>query len=129
LVHIVNALLLTDGQVLMARRSPFRATWPDCWSFPGGHVEPGETLEQALIRELIEEIGVVPKVWALVATLESRPDSITFHMFAVTSWSGEPTMLGDEHSELRWLDTDEAASLPALALETYSALLLSLNSV
>lgn len=127
MVDIVNALLLKEGHVLMARRSPQRRAWPDCWSFPGGHVEPGETLDQALVRELAEEIGLVPTVWASLTTLEYRPRSITFHMFVVTDWVGEPTLLGDEHVELRWLTTAEAAYLPNLALDTYPAMLRSLD--
>ncbi len=127
MADIVNGLLLSNGHVLIVRRSPFRATWPNRWSFPGGHVESGETLEQALIRELAEEIGVVPKEWARLTTLEYQPRSIMFHMFVVTGWTGEPTLLGDEHVELRWLETSEAACLPDLALDTYPAILRSLN--
>lgn len=119
MVDIVNALLMRDGQVLMVRRSPERSTWPDCWSFPGGHVEPGESLDQALVRELAEEIGVVPTEWANLTALEHAPRSITFHMFAVTGWTGEPALLGEEHTELRWIEPAAAIGLPDLALEAY----------
>ena len=57
---IVNAVLLKRRNVLLARRSPTRRAYADRWSFPGGHVETGENLEQALRRELREEIGVAP---------------------------------------------------------------------
>jgi 8-oxo-dGTP diphosphatase len=46
---IVNALFVRDGMVLLARRSPHRSTYPGLWSFPGGHVEQGETLAEALV--------------------------------------------------------------------------------
>lgn len=42
--NIVNALLLREGKVLLARRSRHRKAYPDLWSFPGGHVEGDETL-------------------------------------------------------------------------------------
>jgi 8-oxo-dGTP diphosphatase len=121
LVEIVNGLLVRSNQVLLARRTPQRKTWPDCWSFPGGHVEPGETLDEALERELAEEIGVEATNWTALTTLEHIPGLITFHLFAVTGWLGEPTLLGDEHSELRWASFSEAAELPNLALKSYGA--------
>jgi len=123
---IVNALLTRNGQILLARRSPFRSKWPDCWSFPGGHVEPGETFDQALVRELAEEIGVVPTTWATITTLNYAPRSVSFHMFLVTDWMGKPTLLGDEHTELTWIEPYKAARLPDLALEAYPAMLRSL---
>jgi mutator protein MutT len=123
---IVNALLTRNGQILLARRSPLRSKWPDCWSFPGGHVEPGETFDQALVRELAEEIGVVPTAWATITTLNYAPQSVSFHMFLVTDWMGEPTLLGDEHTELTWIEPYKASRLPDLALEAYPAMLRSL---
>lgn len=51
-------------------------------------------------------------------------DPATYHMYAITAWEGgEPKILDDEHSELRWLTFEDAASLPDLALEEYRNLL------
>lgn len=119
---IVNGLLLRQSRVLMVRRSAQRSTWPGCWSFPGGHVESGESLNQALIRELSEEIGIVPTGWTELAKLESRRQSKRFHVYLVTAWSGEPTLLGDEHSESCWIEPLQAAELPDLALDSYPSL-------
>jgi len=58
MTDIVNGLLVRDGLVLMARRSRHRRSYSDTWSFPGGHVEPGETFDEALVRELHEELGI-----------------------------------------------------------------------
>jgi 8-oxo-dGTP diphosphatase len=81
-------------------------------------------LEQALGRELSEEIGVVPTAFAFLIQLGDQQSSldraITFHLFCVDDWKGEPRLLGDEHSELRWVDLRMAASLPDLALPSYS---------
>ena len=99
MTDIVNGLLLRNGAVLLARRSAGRQAYPNRWSFPGGHVEAGESLDDALIRELREEIGVTPLSFEQIAAIE-EPDvqangEATYRMFAVTSWSGgEPHALG-----------------------------------
>ena len=127
--NIVNAVLLRDNQLLLARRSLRRKAYPGLWSFPGGHVEPGEPLEQALLREAGEEIGIVPVVYT-VCGLITEPDAAhtspgTYHLYAVTQWEGgEPRIRDDEHSELRWFDL---AALPELALEQYRPLFAELR--
>ena len=120
---IVNALLLQGGNVLLARRSPERKAYPDLWSFPGGHVETGETLEEALVRETGEEIGIVPLAYTVLGTIADPTAPATYHMFGVTSWEAEPAILDDEHTELTWFALAEAANLPDLALEAYRPLL------
>ncbi len=125
---IVNALLLQGANILLARRSATRKAYPDVWSFPGGHVELGETLEEALTREAGEEIGIMPLAYFPLGTIADPNASATYHMFGVTSWKGEPTILDDEHTELTWFDLAEAAILPDLALEAYRPLLRGLIS-
>ncbi len=120
---IVNAVLLQGGRVLLARRSPQRKAYPDRWSFPGGHVEAGETLEQALLREAGEEIAIRPVTYSLLARI---PDpaalALTYHLFRVTEWEGVPRIRDDEHTELRWFAPDAARDLPDLALHAYRSL-------
>jgi mutator protein MutT len=121
---IVNAVLVRNGAVLLARRAAHRAAYPGLWSFPGGHVEPGETLEAALAREVGEEIGVAPTAFRPIGTVAdpnaTGADPVTYHMYVVEAWSGgEPSALGDEHSDVRWFDLDAASTLPDLALPEY----------
>jgi mutator protein MutT len=89
MTDIVNAVFLRCGTVLLAKRSSERRIYPNRWSFPGGHVEPGESLHDALVRELGEEVGVRPLSFEKVGVIE-EPDpqangDVTYHMFAVTA--------------------------------------------
>lgn len=113
--------------LLLARRSPQRRAYPGLRSFPGGHVEKNETLDDAAVRELREEVGVAPTKYTPLGSINDpnsdAGDSITYHMYAITAWEGgEPTMIGDEHTELGWFALDAAAALPDLAFEEYRPL-------
>jgi 8-oxo-dGTP diphosphatase len=116
-----------DGKVLLVRRSPHRGAYPGRWSFPGGHVEPHETLTEALIREIREELAVAPTSFSFLGSIKdphaTEADPATYHMYSVTAWEGgEPTLLGDEHTELYWFAPAAAIALPDLALEEYRPL-------
>jgi 8-oxo-dGTP diphosphatase len=131
---IVNGLLVRKGFVLLAKRSPHRAAYPRLWSFPGGHVEESETLTEALVRELREEIGVTPTKYTCIGVITdpNAPacDPIAYHMYCITAWEGgKPTILGDEHSELAWIPLAAAASIADLALPDYRGLLTKLSAL
>jgi 8-oxo-dGTP diphosphatase len=116
-VTYVGAILLKDGALLFGRRAAHRS-YPDCWDIIGGHVEPGETLVQTLIREVEEETGVTPVQFAKLSLL--RAEGIELHIYRVDAWSGgSPALHGDEHVELRWFTVEEACALPNLATAEY----------
>jgi mutator protein MutT len=116
-VRYVGAILLSGGKLLLGRRAAHRS-YPDCWDIIGGHVETGETIEQALSRELQEEIGVTPLQFARLTLLQG--EDVELHVYRVDAWSGgEPALRGDEHVELRWFSVDAACALPNLATVEY----------
>lgn len=81
-VAIAVAALVRDGRVLMAHRHPQRRWYPDCWDPVGGHVEAGETPEQAVIRECDEELSIRildPRPM----TMNSTDPAIEMHAFVV----------------------------------------------
>ena len=112
-VAIATAALIRDGRVLLAHRHPLRRWYPDCWDLVGGHIEPGESPEQAVIRECLEELGVRifnPRPLPMTFT---NP-GITMNAFVVTHWQGNPVNAApDEHDQLVWFTP---ADLPHLKL-------------
>lgn len=119
--------------VLLGKREARRAFYPGVWDVLGGHLEPGETAEQALIRELQEEAGVIPTEWRPLGefreALPGGDGSVVLHLYAVTSWTGVPRNLSPrEHSEISWFAVEDACRL-ALAHPDYPEILRAAVSV
>jgi 8-oxo-dGTP diphosphatase len=110
-VAIATAALVRDGRILMVHRNPERRWYPDCWDLAGGHIEPGESPAQAVVRECREELGVRIR--------DPRPIPMAFtdrgiemHAFVVVDWDGEPVNAApDEHDQLAWFTPAELAQL------------------
>jgi 8-oxo-dGTP diphosphatase len=107
----VGALLVRDGRVLLGRRSHDCDWLAGAWDVFGGHVEAGESGEQAIARELAEELGTVARDFFYLDRLEgAAPEPWRLRLYLVRDWSGEPANLA-EHTELRWCALDEAQAL------------------
>jgi len=99
--------LRKDDQILLAMKK--RGFGEGRWNGVGGKVEEGETVEQAMIRETQEEIGVTPKVYEKVADIrfdeyfKGEPTLMHVHIFVATEWEGEP----EESEEMKpqWFST------------------------
>ena len=98
------ALIDPDGRVLLAQR-PAGKPMAGLWEFPGGKVEPGETPEAALIRELAEELGIETWRSCLAPLTFASHGYETFHLlmplFACRRWEGMPRPI--EGQALRWV--------------------------
>ena len=98
------ALVDTDGRVLLARR-PEGKSMAGLWEFPGGKVEPGETPEAALIRELAEELGIDVEASCLAPLTFASHGYESFHLlmplYVCRRWAGTPT--AREGQELAWV--------------------------
>lgn len=98
----VAALVVNDGIVLAEERRGTKILLPGAIALPGGHVEPGETPEAALRRELEEELGIRLIEARYVCTLLHRSQEFRkLHYFVVTRWVGDITHR--EATALRWL--------------------------
>jgi len=112
------ALIDVDGRVLLAQR-PEGKSMAGLWEFPGGKVEPDETPEAALIRELEEELGI--NTWAsCLAPLTFASHSYdNFHLmmplFACRKWEGTPQ--AREGQTLKWVKPLEMGAYPMPAAD------------
>jgi 8-oxo-dGTP diphosphatase len=96
----VGVLIRPDGCFLLTTRPPGKA-YEGHWEFPGGKVEPGESVEQALVRELREELGIEARAvqrWR-TQTVDYPHALVRLHFCKVTQWSGELDMReGQRHA-------------------------------
>ncbi len=108
---IVDSLTQPD-RVLAARRSR-PAELAGRWEFPGGKVEPGETPQDALVREIGEELGVEIRVGDEVGNTWPINDRLYLRLFLAEIIDGELTP-GETHDAVRWLTLGELDSVPWL---------------
>jgi 8-oxo-dGTP diphosphatase len=107
------ALIDVDGRILLTQR-PEGKSMAGLWEFPGGKVEPGETPEVALIRELHEELGI--NTWAsclapLTFASHSYPEfHLLMPLFACRKWEG--IVQGREGQALKWVRAADLRSYP-----------------
>ena len=103
-INVVAALIVHDGRVFATQRG--YGEWKGWWEFPGGKVEPGESPEEALVREIREELATDIRVERYVTTIEW--DYPAFHLsmrcYQCSVLSGSLTLL--EHEADAWLDRE-----------------------
>ena len=103
----VVAALIRDGRKFMIFQRPATKTRAFEWEFVGGKVENGETLEQALIRECREEIGVTVRVGSIFAEIDHEYPDITIHLTLFNAEIAEGTPKKLEHNDIRSITPDE----------------------
>lgn len=114
-VVLVSAVALIDGKrrVLLAER-PKGKHLAGTWEFPGGKVEPEETPEASLVRELREELGIVVEETALAPLAFASHAYERFHLlmllYACRAWQGIP--MGHEGQEVAWYGAEDLDGLP-----------------
>jgi 8-oxo-dGTP diphosphatase len=115
-VHVACAIIEREGCVLATRRSASMSL-PLKWEFPGGKLEPGESPQQCLHRELHEELGVqVAIVAGLPTVTHNYPEfTCTLYPFVCTLSGGE--LILHEHDQLAWLSPPRLHSLDWLAAD------------
>ena len=109
-IECVAFMLIKEHCVLAEKRKLSKQVVPGVIALPGGHLETGEQPEDALRREVHEELGIVPIDAVYVCTLLHRSQEFRkLHYFAVTRWQGE--MQPHEAESVRWIPLDALSSL------------------
>ena len=107
----VGAVCVRDGELLLVRRA--REPGAGRWSLPGGRVNAGETLRDAVAREVHEETGLVVEVGGLCGIAERMGTG--WHFVILDFWAENPagtTRAGDDASAVAWVTAAELAQLP-----------------
>lgn len=109
IVRVVAAIIIENGKVFATQRG--YGEFKDGWEFPGGKIEPGETPEEAIVREIKEELDTEVEVIELLDTVEY--DYPTFHLsmgcFICKIKSGDLVL--KEHEAAKWLTKDTLGSV------------------
>ena len=111
LLVVAAALVDGEGRVLLAQRPPGKAL-AGLWEFPGGKLEPGETPEAALARELEEELGITaPQLEPFAFASHSYPEfHLMLPLWLCRQWQGTPS--GRDGQALRWVAPAEMDAIP-----------------
>ena len=109
-LFVVAGAIIKDGKVFAAQRGKSGKT-AFKWEFPGGKINPGETPEQALARELFEELSIKVQVHELIYSVVDEYDDLILHIatYRCTLISGTPTL--SEHLAMQWSTKDELDKL------------------
>lgn len=108
--QVTAAVIIEDGKLLLARRAPDEKL-AGMWELPGGKTEAGETPQECLRRELIEELSMTAEVGAVIATTVYHYDHGAFEMLALEVVRTSDFSLS-VHDEARWVSLAEADLLP-----------------
>lgn len=115
-IEVVAAIIEHEGKIFATQRG--YGEWKDWWEFPGGKMEPGESREEALVREIREELATEISVGKLLTTVEYDYPKfhLTMHCFLCTLCNDNPDSNDNmpkllEHEDARWLAPDELRSV------------------
>ena len=114
---VAAALIVRDGQVLIGQRRPDQPMALQ-WEFPGGKIEAGESPEQALARELDEELGIKATIGPRVTRIRHNyrhGGAVDLQFFSVHEFSGE--MQNHIYNEVRWTKLEDLPSYDFLAAD------------
>ena len=106
MTEVVAALIWEGGKFMICRRQAHKARGL-LWEFVGGKVEPGETKEQALVRECCEELAVTVAVEGVFTEVTHVYPDLTIHLTLFNARIAEGTPQRLEHSDIRWITPAE----------------------
>lgn len=109
MIDVVAAVIKADGRYLVAQKPAVKG---GDWEFPGGKVEPGETIAQALVREIDEELGVAIKPQEVIAIFPVVAKSKTYKIHFMAAHLITTTFQLNEHQAIKWVTPQEMNVIP-----------------
>ena len=122
MIDVTAAIIERNGTIFLAKR-PSTSSLPNKWEFPGGKVKAGESPEECLARELLEEFNIIVTVGDFLAESVYQYDRKTIRLIAFRVYNDEDITIMNAHDDVRWvpinelLDYDLAPADVALARE------------
>lgn len=104
-------ILRREGRYLMGKRAEWKRSAPGFWCPISGRIEPGESEEQACLREALEEVGVRVSLIRKLTVMVSRNGHADLHWWFGEITEGEPHLACDENSALGWFSLEELRTL------------------
>ncbi len=114
---VAAALIVRDGEILIGQRRADQPMGP-LWEFPGGKIEPGESAQQALMRELAEELGIQAEVGPAVTRIRHHyrhGGAVDLQFFAVRAFTGE--IDNQIYQQVRWVRLKDLPEYEFLAAD------------
>lgn len=111
-VEVVAAIIKDGGRILATQRS--YGDYAGGWEFPGGKIESGETPEQAIVREIREELNATVAVDASIVTVDYDYETFHLHMYCFLCHVTRGQIKLLEHAAAAWLDESSLDSVPWL---------------
>lgn len=115
--YVAAALIVRAGEVLIGQRRPDQPMGP-LWEFPGGKIEPGESPQEALVRELAEELGIRAQIGPPVTRIRHHyrhGGAVDLQFFAVREFSGE--IENHIYQQVRWVKLGDLPDYDFLAAD------------
>lgn len=110
-IKVAAAVIQNDkNMILCALRSPTMSL-ANLWEFPGGKLEEGENAQEALVREIHEELGCKIEAGKIIADIHHEYEKIIVNLISIQAKIVEGEPVAKEHSELRWVPVSELESL------------------
>lgn len=125
-----NAVMIViedNGKFLLGKRADWKSKAPGYWCPISGHIEPGESEEEAVVREAREELGTVVRPVTKIASIPTNDKTVMLHWWKAEIISGLPRLNNDENSELGWFGKDELKKLQPVFEEDIEIILDSSN--
>ena len=110
IVRVTAAILENDGKILIAKRATGDELFAGLWEFPGGKVEEGETPEECMARELMEELEIEVEVGKLITSNKHRYPNGIFELMAYRVQYICGNFVLNDHDEIRWITIDEISN-------------------